>query len=78
MRTVESVLADYDDAIATADAIIAGGKLDDLAQRKRKKSNEAASLRWIIVHMIEETARHAGHADIVRELIDGETGYIPR
>ena len=32
------------------------------------------SLRWILVHMIEETARHAGHADIVRELIDGATG----
>ena len=32
------------------------------------------SLRWILVHMIEETARHAGHADILRELIDGSTG----
>lgn len=32
------------------------------------------SLRRIVVHMIEETARHAGHADIVRELIDGRTG----
>ena len=32
------------------------------------------SLRWILVHMIEETARHAGHADILRELIDGATG----
>ena len=30
------------------------------------------SLRWILVHMIEETARHAGHADILRELTDGE------
>jgi len=32
------------------------------------------SLRWIYVHMIEETARHAGHADILRELTDGSTG----
>ena len=32
------------------------------------------SLRWILVHMIEETARHAGHADLIRESIDGETG----
>lgn len=32
------------------------------------------SLRWILVHMVEETARHAGHADILRELTDGETG----
>ncbi|KWV30248.1 DinB family protein [Micromonospora rifamycinica] len=34
------------------------------------------SLRWIMVHMIEETARHAGHADILRELTDGSTGAI--
>ena len=32
------------------------------------------TLRWIIVHLIEELARHAGHADILRELIDGDTG----
>lgn len=33
------------------------------------------NVRWIVVHMIEETARHAGHADIVRELLDGTTGF---
>ncbi|HEY8081280.1 MAG TPA: DinB family protein [Acidimicrobiales bacterium] len=32
------------------------------------------SLRWILVHLLEETARHAGHADILRELLDGATG----
>jgi hypothetical protein len=32
-------------------------------------------LRWILTHMLEETARHAGHADVVRELIDGDRGY---
>ncbi len=32
------------------------------------------TLRWVLVHMIEETARHAGHADIIREQIDGATG----
>ncbi|HEY7046549.1 MAG TPA: DUF664 domain-containing protein [Jatrophihabitantaceae bacterium] len=32
------------------------------------------SLRWVYVQMIDETARHAGHADIIRELIDGSTG----
>ncbi|HJP74595.1 MAG TPA: DinB family protein [Pseudonocardiaceae bacterium] len=37
----------------------------DLAEPKR---------RWTLVHLIEETARHAGHADILRELIDGATG----
>lgn len=37
----------------------------------------AVSLRWIYVHMIEETARHVGHADILREQIDGSTGDVP-
>jgi hypothetical protein len=32
------------------------------------------TLRWILLHMIEETARHAGHADLIRESIDGSTG----
>jgi hypothetical protein len=31
-------------------------------------------MRWVLIHMVEETARHAGHVDIVRELIDGMTG----
>jgi len=35
---------------------------------------EVVSLRWVLIHMVEETARHAGHVDIVRELIDGMTG----
>lgn len=34
----------------------------------------AVNLRWVLMHLLEETARHAGHADILRELIDGETG----
>jgi hypothetical protein len=35
-------------------------------------------VRWVVLHMIEETARHAGHLDIARELIDGQTGLGPR
>lgn len=35
---------------------------------------EKVTLRWVLIHMIEETARHAGHLDIVRELIDGASG----
>jgi Protein of unknown function (DUF664) len=37
-------------------------------------SGNRVSMRWVLIHMVEETARHAGHADIVRELIDGATG----
>lgn len=36
---------------------------------------EAWSVRWILLHLIEETARHAGHADIVRESVDGATSH---
>jgi uncharacterized damage-inducible protein DinB len=38
------------------------------------RDGQPGDLRWILVHMIEETARHNGHADIIRELIDGATG----
>jgi hypothetical protein len=43
----------------------------------RDRHGERFSLRWIVAHMIEETARHAGHADILREQIDGTTGLYP-
>lgn len=75
--TVEALVADYEEAIAASNAIIAAADLDDLAVRERRHTGERPTLRWIMVHMIEETARHAGHADILRELVDGSTGYFP-
>ena len=45
--------------------------LDDLGSRR----GEPVSLRWIYVHMIEEYARHNGHADLIRELVDGSVGW---
>ncbi|HEY6538042.1 MAG TPA: DinB family protein [Candidatus Dormibacteraeota bacterium] len=54
------------------DALAEGG-LDSLAVRPWE-DGRAPSLRWIMVHMIEEYARHNGHADLLREAIDGETG----
>jgi hypothetical protein len=50
--------------------VAAAGSLDQVAARE----GDATSLRWITVHMIEEYARHNGHADLLRELIDGEVG----
>ena len=38
------------------------------------RRKEATTLRWVLLHLINETARHAGHADSVRELLDGTTG----
>jgi uncharacterized damage-inducible protein DinB len=55
-----------------AEALTRGG-MDQLA-RRTWDSGESPSLRWILVHMIEEYARHNGHADLIREAIDGSTG----
>ena len=55
-----------------AEALSRGG-MDQLA-RRTWDSGESPSLRWILVHMIEEYARHNGHADLIREAIDGSTG----
>jgi uncharacterized damage-inducible protein DinB len=65
------VIAFYGRACAAADAVISETDLDSLG---KSWSGESVSMRWVLVHMIEETARHAGHMDIVRELIDGATG----
>ena len=48
----------------------------DLAQLsvKRLRDGQLFSLRWVLLHLIEETARHAGHADFLREAIDGVVG----
>ncbi|WP_229669983.1 DinB family protein [Microlunatus endophyticus] len=66
------LIADYESACATSRRIAAGRGLDDLAQHPRLGE---LSLRWVYLHMIEETARHAGHLDILREQIDGRTGF---
>ena len=52
---------------------LATGGLDQLARRSFP-NGETPSVRWIVVHMIEEYARHNGHADLLRESIDGLTG----
>jgi hypothetical protein len=54
------------------DALTRGG-LGQLA-RRTWPDGRAPSLRWILCHMIEEYARHNGHADLIRESLDGETG----
>ena len=63
----------YARARAAADAVINELDLDTVGDKWGRPS----SLRWVLLHMIEETARHLGHADIVRELIDSTVGYLP-
>ena len=71
---VDQLLADYDAACDRSRAVAAGvASLDQLSLR-RGGDDQAKSLRWIMLHMIEEYARHCGHADYLREAIDGTTG----
>ncbi len=69
--TVEADIATWRREIAAADVVIAGIDLDD--RRSSALGNEF-DLRWVLIHMIEEYARHNGHADLLREAIDGTTG----
>jgi uncharacterized damage-inducible protein DinB len=55
------------------EAVAQVGDLDALMAKPNRRG-EQMTLRWILIHMIEETARHAGHADLLRESIDGATG----
>jgi hypothetical protein len=73
-ETVASVLAAYRRAVDEANAVI--GACTDLAAPvpRPARNGRTPSMRWVLVHMIEETGRHAGHADILRELVDGSTG----
>jgi hypothetical protein len=72
-RSADEVIAGYRTAIAESDAHIrAAGGLD--TPTAHPVNDEPRTLRWVIAHMTSETVRHAGHADILRELIDGATG----
>jgi len=75
--SLADVLADYDAAAQETEKLVAD--IDDLGHAVAvprgvpwfPQDVEAWSLRWVLLHLIEETARHAGHADIVRESLDG-------
>jgi uncharacterized damage-inducible protein DinB len=76
-ESTADITALYNAEVAKSQAIVADHSLDDHARLDRRLRRGHASeftLRWIVVHMIEETARHNGHADILREMIDGATG----
>ncbi len=71
----EYLFALYDRAVAAGnrriDGALAGAGLDTESVRPSPRTGEKFTLRWILVHLIEEYARHAGHADLIRESIDG-------
>ncbi|MCI3928204.1 DinB family protein [Streptomyces sp. AN091965] len=68
------LLAEYEAQCARSNEIVAAASLDDVGCHSDYRSG-GANLRWMLIHLVEETGRHAGHADIVRELLDGTKGY---
>lgn len=71
---LDRLLADYERQCALSNEITAAHSLDDVGKHSGFQA-AAATLRWILIHMVEETARHAGHMDAIRELLDGRKGY---
>ncbi|HEV2106722.1 MAG TPA: DinB family protein [Thermomicrobiales bacterium] len=69
-ETAASIVDFYKGEIERSRSIVAAAAWDDRAQRPGKEQ----TLGWILTHMVEEVARHNGHADIFRERIDGKTG----
>jgi uncharacterized damage-inducible protein DinB len=72
--SVESVVAEYRAACARSQAVVEAAASLDALSASTDMPWGIVSLRWILVHMIEETARHVGHLDLMREQIDGRTG----
>jgi uncharacterized damage-inducible protein DinB len=70
--TLASAVNAYRDTWRRVDAIVAAASLDDPC--RNVGDERPVNLRWVLAHLLEETARHAGHADVLRELIDGQTG----
>ncbi|MDF1488415.1 DinB family protein [Tessaracoccus caeni] len=70
-ETVETVTARYREVCERSRQILARHDLDDRFDDGR---GEVMDARWVVIHMIQETARHVGHLDILREELDGSTG----
>lgn len=70
-ETTEGVLAYYGRARAAADDVVRSLRT---TERGTSRQGHAVTLRWVLLHVIEETARHAGRLEVLRELIDGRTG----
>ena len=73
--SMDELIALYESACRRSRAVVAeASSLDCRSARHVQATQEPYTLRWIILHMIEESARHNGHADLLREAIDGSVG----
>ncbi|MGA5169965.1 MULTISPECIES: DinB family protein [Streptomyces] len=68
------LVEEYERQCAVSNEIVAAHALDETGRHPDFRSARA-NLRWMLIHMVEETARHAGHLDAMRELLDGRKGY---
>ena len=73
-ETADGVLADYRETVRRANRVIQACTDLSCPAPQVPGRRSVPSMRWVLVHMIEETGRHAGHADILREQLDGATG----
>ncbi len=69
---VKELVERFERSVAESRARAAAAESLDQLSVKPNREGEHWSLRWILVHMIEEYARHCGHADLIRESIDGD------
>ena len=70
-ETTADIVDFYNRVCRAADVVIGEVGIEELGTAW---FGDQVSMRWVLIHMVEETARHAGHMDILRELIDGATG----
>jgi uncharacterized damage-inducible protein DinB len=73
-RPLARLLAAYERQCAVSNEIVAAHSLDEVGKHTGFRA-AAATLRWMLIHMVEETARHAGHMDAIGELLDKQQGY---
>jgi uncharacterized damage-inducible protein DinB len=74
-ETTADIVAFYGRAREAADRVVADLDIEHLGTAW---FGDPVTLRWVLIHMIEEVARHAGQMDVIRELIDGATGDFDR
>lgn len=73
-ETTQDVIDLYRQEVAISNRIVNDHDLDEVIRSTLRPERAGMQLRWIVAHMIEETGRHCGHADLIREAIDGQTG----
>ena len=72
--TPEQAWGLYDATLAEVDTVLAGADVETLSAKPSRRAGEPFNLRWILLHLVEEYARHNGHADLIRQSIDGQVG----